>query len=152
MVISFACHTDEPQIANACHMLGIPYAIVLQAAGYGNWIRPQDAPAFRSAYANARQCYFVSDENRHIIESNLVLDLSHAEIVDNPFMVRLDAAPRWPSTEPFWKLAYVARIHFVSKSPGPGAAGAAAAEVAGPAAEDHDVGQRRRLPRHRSRR
>jgi glycosyltransferase involved in cell wall biosynthesis len=116
VVISFACHTDEPQIANACHMLGIPYAILLQAAGYGNWIRPQDAPAFRSAYANARQCYFVSDENRHIIESNLVLDLSHTEVVDNPFMVRPDAAPLWPSTEPHWKIAYVGRIHFISKS------------------------------------
>jgi glycosyltransferase involved in cell wall biosynthesis len=116
VVISFACHTDEPQIANACHMLGIPYAIVLQAAGYNSWIRPQDTPAFRSAYANAQQCFFVSAENRHIIESNLVLDLSRSEIVDNPFMVRLDAAPAWPSTEPFWKLAYVGRIHFVSKS------------------------------------
>ena len=116
VVINFACHTDEPQIANACHMLGIPYAILLQAAGYGTWIRPQDSPAFRSAYANARQCYFVSDENRRVIESNLVLDLSQAEIVDNPFMVRLEAAPSWPSSEPVWKLAYVARIHFVSKA------------------------------------
>ncbi len=116
VVISFSCHTDEPQIANACHMLGIPYAIVLQAAGYNNWIRPQDAPAFRTAYANARQCFFVSAENRNIIESNLVLDLSHTEVVDNPFMVRTDAAQPWPSTEPFWKLAYVGRIHFVSKS------------------------------------
>jgi glycosyltransferase involved in cell wall biosynthesis len=116
VVISFACHTDEPQIANACHMLGIPYAIVLQAAGYNNWIRPQDSPTFRAAYSNARQCYFVSPENRHIIESNLVLDLSHTEIVDNPFMVSADAAPSWPSSEPFWKLAYVGRIHFVSKS------------------------------------
>lgn len=116
VVVSFACHTDEPQIANACHMLGIPYAILLQAAGYGTWIRPQDAAAFRSAYANARQCFFVSDDNRRIVETNLVLDLSQAEIVDNPFMVRLDAAPAWPSTEPFWKIAYVGRLHFVSKS------------------------------------
>lgn len=116
VVISFSCHTDEPQIANACHMLGIPYAIVLQAAGYHHWVRPQDIPAFRSAYQHARQCYFVSEENRHIIESNLVVDLSRSEIVDNPFMVRSDAAPTWPSTEPHWKLAYVGRIHFVSKS------------------------------------
>lgn len=116
VVINFACHTDEPQIANICHTMGIPYAILLQAAGYGNWIRPQDSPAFRSAYANARQCYFVSAENRQIIESNLVLDLSHTEVVDNPFMVRPEAAPPWPSTEPYWKLAYVARVHFVSKA------------------------------------
>ena len=116
VVASFGCHTDEPQIANACHMLGIPYAVLLQSAGYGTWIRPQDAPAFRTAYAHAKQCFFVSAENRHVMESNLVLDLSHSQIIDNPFMVRPDAAPPWPSTEPVWKLAYVARVHFVSKS------------------------------------
>jgi glycosyltransferase involved in cell wall biosynthesis len=116
VVISVASHTEEPQIAGACHRLGIPYAILLQAAGYNNWIRPQDVPAIRFAYANARQCFFVSADNRTIVESNLAFDLSHSEIVDNPFMVRADAAPAWPSTEPFYKLAYVGRIHFVSKS------------------------------------
>ncbi|MEX2092156.1 MAG: glycosyltransferase family 4 protein [Pirellulales bacterium] len=116
VVISVACHTEEPQIASACHRLGIPYAILLQAAGYNNWVRPQDVPAFRAAYSNARQSFFVSAENRTIVESNLAFDLSHTEIVDNPFMVRADVVPAWPSTEPFWKLAYVGRIHFVSKS------------------------------------
>ena len=38
VVISFACHTDDPQIATACRLLGIRYAIVLQAAGTNNWI------------------------------------------------------------------------------------------------------------------
>jgi len=116
VVISFSCHIDEPQIANSCHLLGIPYAILLQAAGPNNWIRPRDIPDFRAAYQNARQCFFVSGENRDIIESNLAIDLSHAQIVDNPFAVRLDAAPPWPTTEPVWKLACVARIHFLSKS------------------------------------
>jgi glycosyltransferase involved in cell wall biosynthesis len=116
VVISVACHTEDPQIAGACQKLGIPYAILLQAAGYHNWVRPQDIPALRSAYSNARQCYFVSAENRTIVESNLACDVSNSEIVDNPFMVRAEAAPAWPSTEPFWKLAYVGRIHFVSKS------------------------------------
>ncbi len=116
VVVSLSCHTDEPQIAGACHRLGIPYAILLQAAGYNNWIRPRDVAAFRFAYANARPCFFVSAENRTIVESNLAFDLSHSEIVENPFMVRADAAPTWPSAEPFWKLACVGRIHFISKS------------------------------------
>ena len=116
VVISVSCHTEEPQIASACHRLGIPYAVLLQAAGYNAWVRPQDVPALRAAYSNARQCFFVSAENRTIVESNLAFDLSNSEIVDNPFMVQADAAPTWPSTEPFWKLAYVGRIHFISKS------------------------------------
>jgi glycosyltransferase involved in cell wall biosynthesis len=78
-------------------------------------MQPRSLPAFQSAYANAAQCFFVSAENRDTIVSNLAMDLSAAEIVDNPFAVRSDASPAWPSSEPFWKLACVARIHFASK-------------------------------------
>jgi glycosyltransferase involved in cell wall biosynthesis len=115
VVISFACHTDDPHIAIACRLLGIPYAIVLQAAGANSWIDPRSLPTFQAAYVHATRCYFVSAENRDIVETNLTLDLSAAEIVDNPFVVRCDAAPGWPEPDPFWKLACVARIHFPSK-------------------------------------
>jgi glycosyltransferase involved in cell wall biosynthesis len=116
VVISFSCHTDDPHIANTCHMLGIPYAILLQSAGYHNWLHPKSIPDFTSAYRNARQCYFVSQRNREVMEANLAIDLSGAEIVDNPFQVSVDAAPGWPSHEPHWKLACVARVHFLTKS------------------------------------
>lgn len=115
VLISFSCHTDDPQIANSCHALGIPYAIVLQAAGPHNWIEPRYVEQFRSAYTNAQKCYFVSDDNREILESNLAVKLPQCEIVDNPFTVRVDAAPSWPSVTPIWKLACVARIHFITK-------------------------------------
>jgi glycosyltransferase involved in cell wall biosynthesis len=116
VVISFSCHTDDPQIANSCHRLGIPYAILLQAAGEHNWIPSRSVPDFRTAYANAQRCFFVSGQNREIVETNLSLQLPQAEVVDNPFMVPLDVAPAWPSPEPFWKLACVARVHFTSKA------------------------------------
>ena len=116
VVISFSCHTDDPQIANSCHALDIPYAIVLQAAGPHNWIDPRAVEDYRSAYTNSRRCYFVSQDNREILESNLAIDLPQAEIVDNPFTVRVDAAPSWPKASPLWKLACVARVHFITKS------------------------------------
>jgi glycosyltransferase involved in cell wall biosynthesis len=114
VVISFACHTDDPQIASACRLLGIPYAIVVQAVGTNNWIEPRNVAEFQAAYTHAEQVFFVSAENRELMEANLGLDLSAAELVDNPYTVRSDAAPAWPST-PYWKLACVARIHFPSK-------------------------------------
>ena len=115
VVVSFSCHTDDPQIANTCHRLGIPYVVLLQAAGETNWIPPRSLADFRTAYANAQRCYFVSGQNREIVETNLALRLPQSEMADNPFMVPLDAAPAWPSPEPFWKLACVARLHFASK-------------------------------------
>lgn len=116
VVISFSCHTDDPQIAITCQAMGIPYAIVLQAAGPHHWLDPRSLDDFRAAYLNARQCYFVSEENRETIESNLAAQLPRYEIVDNPFSVSADAVPAWPEATHPWKLACVARVHFITKS------------------------------------
>jgi glycosyltransferase involved in cell wall biosynthesis len=116
VVISFSCHTDDPQIAVTCRAMGIPYSIVLQAAGPHNWMDTRSLDDYRAAYANARRCYLVSQDNREIVESNLAIELPRAEVVDNPFTVRVDAAPSWPSTGSQWKLACVARVHFITKA------------------------------------
>ena len=115
VVISFACHTDDPQIANTCRLLGIPYTILLQAAGSQNWVDARQADDFRSAYGSARRNFFVSPENRDLVESNLAMEIPRAEIVDNPFAVRPEAAPAWPATAPQFKLACVARVHYATK-------------------------------------
>jgi glycosyltransferase involved in cell wall biosynthesis len=115
VVVSFACHTDDPQIAEACHAAGVPYAILLQAAGSHSWIDPRSLEDFRAAYSHAQRCFFVSAENRDVIESNLAMSLPHAEIVDNPFNVPIEASPTWPLTTPHWKLACVARINYATK-------------------------------------
>lgn len=115
VVISFACHTDDPQIANTCRMLGVPYAILLQAAGPNNWIEARNIEDYSAAYGSARRNYFVSADNRDLVESNLAMEIPRAEIVDNPFAVRSDAAPSWPITAPLWKLACVARVHYPTK-------------------------------------
>jgi hypothetical protein len=75
VVISLSYHADEPQVAKTCRMLGVPYAILLQAAGPQSWISPRSLEDFRSAYVHANQCFFVSEENREVVESNLAVDL-----------------------------------------------------------------------------
>jgi glycosyltransferase involved in cell wall biosynthesis len=116
VVISFSYHADDPQIANTCRQFGIPYAIVLQAAGPHHWIAPRSLADFRSAYSGAERCYFVSAQNLHTVQVNLGVDLAQSEIIDNPFNVPLDAAPPWSEPSDHWNLACVARIHFPSKS------------------------------------
>ena len=89
VVISYSCHIDDPQIATTCRALSIPYAIVLQAAGSHMWMDPRTLDDYRAAYSQARRCFFVSEENRATVESNLAIELPRAEIVDNPFNVSL---------------------------------------------------------------
>ena len=116
VVISFSCHTDDPQIAITCRTMGIPYAIVVQAAGPHSWMETRRLDDYRPVYADAKRCFFVSNDNREIIESNLAIDLPRTELVDNPFTVSVDATPSWPGTTSHWKLACVARIHYITKS------------------------------------
>lgn len=116
VVISFSCHTDDPQIALTCRTLGIPYVIVLQAAGPHHWMETRRLDDYRTTYTSAARCYFVAEENRAIIESNLSLELANAEVIDNPFSVSVDAAPTWPTPAGKWNLACVARLHYLTKS------------------------------------
>ncbi len=116
VVISFSCHTDDPQIATTCRMMGIPYTIVLQAAGAHSWMDTRLIDDYRAAYSEAKRSFFVSDENCEIVEANISVDLPRAVVVDNPFTVRADANPSWPATTPSWKLACVARVHYLTKS------------------------------------
>ena len=108
-------HTDDPVVANSCRKLGIRYGILVQAAGTNLWIRGREWQATRDAYQRADRIYLLSQENRQILESNLALDLSRAEIVDNPFNVPVEAAPDWPANTEPWRLACVARLQFLSK-------------------------------------
>ena len=109
--ISFSCHTDDPQIATTCRLLNIPYAILVQAAGPHNWMDLRRLDEYRETYTEAKRCFFVSNENRQLVESNLSLDLPRAEIVDNPFTVSAWTPPQagrtrcltgsWPASPAF---------------------------------------------------
>ncbi len=115
VVISIGYHADDPLIASGCQALGIPYAMVVQAAGPCHWVHYRERDTYRNAYRHARRVFCVCDQNRQTLEANLGMALPQAEIVDNPFIVRADAAPPWPGPGDPWRLACVARIDFSSK-------------------------------------
>lgn len=116
VVISIGYHLDDLSITQSCRSLGIPYALLLQAASPYQFIETHSFDRFRDAWAGAAKCFFVSHQNRKVVENNVALDLSDSQIVDNPFQVSLDAQPEWPTNDKLWKLACVARIHFLSKA------------------------------------
>jgi glycosyltransferase involved in cell wall biosynthesis len=116
LVISIGYHLDDLTITQTCRSLGIPYCLLVQAASPYQWLEAQRFDVQRAAYASAARCFFVSHQNREVLEANLALDLSDAVIVDNPFQVDLAARPAWPGNEKVWKLACVARLHFQSKA------------------------------------
>jgi glycosyltransferase involved in cell wall biosynthesis len=115
VVISAAGHVDDVSVAHSCRALGIPHAILVQAAGCYQWTDGRYLDSQRTAYAQARQCFFVSNENRRLMEANLAIDFSNARIIDNPFAVPADVQVAWPLPDPGWKLACVGRLDFSAK-------------------------------------
>lgn len=114
VLFSLGYHPDRIRLAPACQRLGIPYTINVQCASSSVFIHESLMEEFRNAYQNAHRVYFVSEENRDKVETNMATRLENAEIVANPFNVRHDANPEWPDEDVF-KLACVGRIHFMSK-------------------------------------
>lgn len=116
VLLSVGFHLDETSITQTLREQCISYAILVQSASPYHWIEMNRFAIERAAYDGAVRCFFVSKQNQSIVETNLALDLTGSEIVDNPFQVPLDAAPAWPNCDKTWKLACVARIHFQSKA------------------------------------
>ena len=115
VVITWGRLIDDLSIAHACFQRGIPYAINLQVANRFQWFDNHHLQSARAAYTAAAACYFVSQENREIVEDQIAARLSPASIVDNAFGVDPNPSIPWPATHAGWRLACVARLEFASK-------------------------------------
>jgi glycosyltransferase involved in cell wall biosynthesis len=111
VVISQGGSTDGLIWIEAVRAAGLKYAIVAQAAAEQWW--PEDEVAERLAvgYEGARRAYFVSQANVNLCRCQFASLLRNAQVVRNPFNVRYDARPAWPSasTEDM-SLACVSRL------------------------------------------
>ncbi len=115
MLISMSWHLDDLSMTQICRDLGISYCLLIQAASTNMFLSGERWDAHRAAFSGASKCFFVSEQNRDLMEANLGLDLSQSQIVDNPFCVNPAEVPSWPKSEDPWKLACVGRIDFQSK-------------------------------------
>jgi glycosyltransferase involved in cell wall biosynthesis len=115
MLVSMSWHLDDLSMTQTCGDLGIPYCLLIQAASTNMFLSGERWDAHRAVFSGAAECFFVSEQNRDLMEANLGLDLSQSQIVDNPSCVNPADVPSWPKSEDPWKLACVGRIDFQSK-------------------------------------
>jgi glycosyltransferase involved in cell wall biosynthesis len=108
-------HTAELAVATRCLETGIPYAVLYQVANRHRWLGARRLVATRRALLGAAKCFFVSEENRQILEDQIAAKIERAEIVEQSFGVSASAAPAWPGDGPPWRLACVGRLHFGAK-------------------------------------
>jgi glycosyltransferase involved in cell wall biosynthesis len=68
------------------------------------------AQRIKSNYTSAKKVYFVSNQNQKIVEKQLAVSLSNAEVVSNPFPTIKTEVIKYPSTEETFSLAFVASL------------------------------------------
>jgi glycosyltransferase involved in cell wall biosynthesis len=109
-VISLVGHTGGVSESAACRRRGIPYVLVIQAAGEGIWPADEELDRLAESYTGAVAVCFVSEANRRVVERQFGQPLPNARVVRNPFNVRADAALDWPGDGPPFRLACVGRL------------------------------------------
>jgi len=116
VLISLHSHTADLAPASWCLDNRVPYAVLFQVAHRQRWISPKKVEETRRTLLGAAACYFVSEENRCIVEDQVAARIDRAKIVEQSFGVSPQVAESWPGDGPPWRLATVGRIHFRSKA------------------------------------
>lgn len=101
---------DGLHVLEMCLENRIPYASVIQANAECMWPNDEEADRLIRVYQAARRAFFVSDENRFLFETQLGIELTNAQRINNPTNVRWEAAPPWPDDAAGWKLACIGRF------------------------------------------
>jgi len=76
---------------------GCRYAVIAQAAAEQWWPDDDTAERLADCYEGACAAYFVSEANLALTRRQFVTPLHNARMIRNPFNVRYDARPVWPS-------------------------------------------------------
>ena len=115
VILNQGCNHDGTPLAEALQEHGIAYALLANQAGERYWQRDDYNTRMKDAYLGARQAWFVSNHNLRLTEWQIGTALEHSSVIRNWCQVA-SASPRlWPSADPVWRLACVARLTVTDK-------------------------------------
>lgn len=117
ILVSVSYATDDLRLVRWLRALGLPYALLVHCVSEDDWITSARWVEHCKAYENARSVFFVSENNRRIVERQLARPLGRALIVDNPPAVKPEQPLPWPEGDSSHRLrlACVGRLHCRSK-------------------------------------
>lgn len=115
VVISQGGNHDGVFLAEVCRRLKLPYVLIAQKAGDFYWPIDSRRKRVRAVYESALACYFVSEHNRRLTEEQLGIELPHASLVRNPFLVPVERRSDWPEERDGIRLACIGRLYPMEK-------------------------------------
>ncbi|HYE53796.1 MAG TPA: glycosyltransferase family 4 protein [Chitinophagaceae bacterium] len=114
VLISQGINFDGLVYAHSCAEMKIPYVIVSQKAVEFYWPGNGDRAFMTRAFQQAKQCFFVSQQNRQLTEEQFGIRFNNASLVYNPVKITVGKIP-YPQGEPY-RLACVARLFIIDKA------------------------------------
>lgn len=116
VVISQGDNFDGLDYADISLKLNLPYVIISQKASDSNWPYGNNRPMMQNVYRQAKFCFFVSQHNLSLTESQLGYRLTNAEVVRNPHRAIIsEALPYSQPKNDCFKIACVARLWILDK-------------------------------------
>jgi glycosyltransferase involved in cell wall biosynthesis len=115
VVISQGENFDGLAYMCLCQSLKLNYVILSQKAADHYWPSDEIWSLLQDGYQNAQACFFVSQHNLQLTETQLGQRLPHAEVVKNPHQATIAEPLAWPSPEGDYNLACVARLWILDK-------------------------------------
>jgi glycosyltransferase involved in cell wall biosynthesis len=116
VVISQGANFDGLGWIETVRAAGYRYAVIAQGANEQWWPNDDVAERLALGYESAMAAYFVSQANLEMSRMQFGCPLKNAKVVRNPFNVRYDARPPWPSNSADGlSLACVARLQVSHK-------------------------------------
>jgi len=92
-----------------------PYVVIVQANAEGMVGDELQRESLRHFYSQAERVIFVSLQNLELAERQLGMRFEKARIICNPLRSKVDKLVGWPSTDPCFRMAEVARLELADK-------------------------------------
>lgn len=105
----------QPDLREGLRKAHIPYMIIVQANAEGIVDDEKQRSSLREIYSHAVAIVFVSDHNLELAERQLGVRLTQASVIPNPLRFIVESLIQWPSSEPDFRMAEVARFEVVDK-------------------------------------
>lgn len=116
IVISQAKNMDGLSWMEAARSCGVRYAPIAHTAAESWWPNDDIAERLAQSYEAASAAYFVSEATLALSRRQFVTPLRNARVIRNPFNVRYEARPAWPSNDSgALSLACVGRLDLIQK-------------------------------------
>ena len=104
-------------LPEVCQFAEVPYVLICQKASDIHWPADGLRHIYAQAYLKASAVFFVSAHNLRTVEQQLSVSFGAAEVIHNPFRLKVTAPLKWPEIKRgILKFACVGRLWALDKA------------------------------------